>query len=201
MGGKDGRQLFYGDNLDVLRRHIADESVDLIHLDPPFKSAKDYNLLFTEQDGTRAEAQVKAFKDTWEWDETAVNVYHELVEGGGKLSESMQAFRLVVGESDMLAYLSMMAPRLVELHRVLKPTGSIYLHCDPVASHYLRSCSTRSFSPAISATRPSGATAAGQRPRASSSRCTTCCSSTARAGRGSARSTCSTATRSWRPRR
>ncbi len=138
MGGKDGRQLFYGDNLDVLRRHIADESVDLIYLDPPFKSAKDYNLLFTEQDGTRAEAQIKAFKDTWEWDTTAVNMYRELVERGGKLSESMQAFRLVVGESDMLAYLTMMAPRLVELHRVLKPTGSIYLHCDTVASHYLK---------------------------------------------------------------
>jgi DNA modification methylase len=130
--------LYYGDNLDVLRRYVEDESVDLVYLDPPFNSSKDYNVLFLEQDGTRSAAQVKAFKDTWEWDETAARVYHELVEGGGKVSEAMQAFRLVVGETDMLAYLSMMAPRLVELHRVMKPSGSIYLHCDPVASHYLK---------------------------------------------------------------
>lgn len=130
--------LYYGDNLDVLRRYVEDESVDLVYLDPPFNSSKDYNVLFLEQDGTRSAAQVKAFKDTWEWDETAARVYHELVEGGGNLSKAMQAFRLVVGETDMLAYLSMMAPRLAELHRVMKPSGSIYLHCDPVASHYLK---------------------------------------------------------------
>jgi DNA modification methylase len=123
--------LYYGDNLDVLRRYVEDESVDLVYLDPPFNSSKDYNVLFLEQDGTRSAAQVKAFKDTWEWDETAARVYHELVEGGGNLSKAMQAFRLVVGETDMLAYLSMMAPRLAELHRVMKPSGSIYLHCDP----------------------------------------------------------------------
>lgn len=130
--------LYYGDNLDVLRRYVGDESVDLIYLDPPFNSSKDYNVLFLEQDGTRSAAQVKAFKDTWEWDQAASRAYHELVEAGGKVSEAMQAFRLVVGESDMLAYLSMMAPRLVELHRVMKPTASIFLHCDPVASHYLK---------------------------------------------------------------
>jgi site-specific DNA-methyltransferase (adenine-specific) len=130
--------LFYGDNLDVLERHIDSDCVDLVYLDPPFNSSRDYNLLFSEQDGTRATAQVQAFKDTWDWDESAVRVYRKLVESGGKLSEAMQAFRLVVGESDMLAYLTMMAPRIVQLHRVLKPTGSIYLHCDPVASHYLK---------------------------------------------------------------
>jgi site-specific DNA-methyltransferase (adenine-specific) len=130
--------LYYGDNLDVMRRYVRDASVDLVYLDPPFNSNKDHNLLFHEQDGTRAAAQVRAFKDTWEWDEVAARTYVELVEAGGKLSEAMQAFRLVLGETDMLAYLSMMAPRLVELHRVLKPTGSIYLHCDPTASHYLK---------------------------------------------------------------
>jgi site-specific DNA-methyltransferase (adenine-specific) len=133
----EGR-LYYGDNLDVLRRYIPDASVDLVYLDPPFNSSKDYNVLFLEKDGTRSAAQIKAFKDTWDWDATAARSFHELVEGGGKLSETMQAFRLVLGESDMLAYVAMMAPRLVELHRVIKPTGSIYLHCDTVASHYLK---------------------------------------------------------------
>ncbi len=130
--------LYYGDNLDVLRRYVRDESVDLVYLDPPFNSNKDYNVLFREHDGNKAAAQVKAFKDTWEWDLVAARTYVELVEAGGKLSEAMQAFRLVLGQTDMLAYLTMMAPRLAELHRVLKPTGSIYLHCDPTASHYLK---------------------------------------------------------------
>ena len=98
MTGLGGR-LFYGDNLDVLTRHIQDESVDLIYLDPPFNSARDYNLLFSEHDGTRSAEQVKAFKDTWEWDATAVAAYRDLVQEGGKLSETMQAFRLVVGDS------------------------------------------------------------------------------------------------------
>ncbi|MBE7480613.1 MAG: restriction endonuclease [Polyangiaceae bacterium] len=145
--GSKGR-LYYGDNLDVLRRYLADESVDLVYLDPPFNSAKDYNVLFREHDGTRSAAQVKAFKDTWEWDEAAARAYHELVEGGGKVSEALQAFRLVFGESDMLAYLAMMAPRLVELHRVMKESASIYLHCDPVASHYLKVLMDAIFRPA-----------------------------------------------------
>jgi site-specific DNA-methyltransferase (adenine-specific) len=130
--------LYYGDNLEVMRRYIRDESVDLVYLDPPFNSQKDYNVLFREHDGSRAAAQVKAFKDTWRWDEAAARTYFELVKAGGKLSEAMQAFRLVLGDTDMLAYLAMMAPRLAEMHRVLKPTGSIYLHCDPTASHYLK---------------------------------------------------------------
>jgi DNA modification methylase len=139
--------LYYGDNLDVLRRYVDDESVDLIYLDPPFNSSKDYNVLFLEHDGTRSAAQVKAFKDTWEWDEPAAKAYQKLVEAGGKVSEAMQAFRLVVGHSDMLAYLSMMAPRLIELHRVMKPSASIYLHCDPVASHYLKILMDAVFQP------------------------------------------------------
>ncbi|HVW71716.1 MAG TPA: DNA methyltransferase, partial [Candidatus Paceibacterota bacterium] len=131
-------ELFYGDNLKVLRQYFKDESVDLIYLDPPFNSARNYNVLFREQDGTRAAAQIKAFGDTWQWDEAAAAAYQEVVEGGGKVSEVMQAFRLFLGDSDMLAYLSMMAPRLVDLRRVLKETGSLYLHCDPTASHYLK---------------------------------------------------------------
>ncbi len=148
MPTDSGGALYYGDNLEVLRRYVDDESVDLVYLDPPFNSAKDYNVLFLEHDGARSAAQVKAFKDTWEWDEAAARTYRELVEMGGKLSEAMQAFRLVLGETDMLAYLSMMAPRLAELHRVMKPTASIYLHCDPVASHYLKILMDAVFRPA-----------------------------------------------------
>lgn len=130
--------LYYGDNLDVLRRHIANESVDLIYLDPPFKSDQNYNVLFADQDGTRSAAQIQAFEDTWRWDRTAAATYQEVVESGGSVSLAMQAFRKALGDNDMLAYLSMMAPRLVELRRVLRSTGSIYLHCDPTASHYLK---------------------------------------------------------------
>lgn len=131
-------KLYYGDNLDVLRRHIKDETVDLVYLDPPFNSNATYNVLYREQDGSRAAAQIKAFGDTWHWDRSAAQTYQEVVEAGGKLSQTMQAFRLFLGDNDMLAYLTMMAPRLVELRRVLKSTGSIYLHCDPTASHYLK---------------------------------------------------------------
>lgn len=130
--------LYYGDNLDVLRRHVKDETVDLVYLDPPFNSNQDYNVLFAEKDGTGAASQFKAFEDTWEWNLDALQVYEELVESGGRVSDVMQAFRRFLGTNDMLAYLTMMAPRLVELRRVLKPTGSIYLHCDPTASHYLK---------------------------------------------------------------
>lgn len=131
--------LYYGDNLDVLRRHIKDESVDLIYLDPPFNSKATYNVLFGEQNGTKAAAQIKAFEDTWQWDEAAAQAYQEVVEAGGGASRAMQAFRSLLGDrNNMLAYLAMMAPRLVELRRVLKPTGSIFLHCDPTASHYLK---------------------------------------------------------------
>ena len=131
-------QLFYGDNLDVLGRYVADESVDLVYLDPPFNSNANYNVLFAERDGTQAAAQIKAFEDTWRWDEGAARAYADVVEAGGRVSQAMQAFRTFLGENDMLAYLAMMAPRLVELRRVLKPTGSLYLHCDPTASHYLK---------------------------------------------------------------
>lgn len=139
--------LYYGDNLDVLRRHIKDDTVDLVYLDPPFNSNQDYNVLFAEKDGTRAASQFAAFEDTWEWNIESVRVFEELVESGGRVSDVMRAFRQFLGTNDMLAYLTMMAPRLVELRRVLKPTGSIYLHCDPTASHYLKLLMDAVFGP------------------------------------------------------
>ena len=130
--------LYYGDNLDILRRYVSDESVDLIYLDPPFKSDQTYNILFQEKDGSQSASQIKAFEDTWHWDEQAARSFEETVEAGGQVAESLRAFRQILGSNDMLAYLSMMAPRLVELRRVLKETGSLFLHCDPTASHYLK---------------------------------------------------------------
>ncbi|MCX7688710.1 MAG: DNA methyltransferase [Fimbriimonadales bacterium] len=129
--------LYYGDNLEVLRKHIGDETVDLIYLDPPFNSNRDYNLLFKEQSGEPAQAQIKAFTDTWRWSERA---FHEFIEECPRpaLVELLQGFVRTLGRNDLTAYLVMMAPRLIELHRVLKPTGSLYLHCDPTASHYLK---------------------------------------------------------------
>jgi len=130
--------LYYGDNLDILRRYIKDESVDLIYLDPPFNSNATYNVLFAQKDGTQSSAQIQAFEDTWQWDENAVRTYTEEVEKGGPVADALRAFYLILGGSNMMAYLTMMAPRLMELRRVLKPTGSLYLHCDPTASHYLK---------------------------------------------------------------
>jgi len=133
-----GNKLYYGDNLDILRRYVADESVDLIYLDPPFKSNQDYNVLFQERNGSRSAAQIKAFEDTWTWDLGAEQAFVDVVEAGGPVAEFMRGMRRILHENDMMAYLAMMAPRLAELRRVLKPTGSIYLHCDPTASHCLK---------------------------------------------------------------
>ncbi len=124
--------LYYGDNLDVLRRHVMDESVDLVYLDPPFKGNQDYNVLFAERDGTRAAAQIKAFEDIWRWDWAAAEAVHEVVEAGGRLAQAMIAFRTFLGDNPGapgLAYLANMAPRLVELRRVLKPTVGL-LRCE-----------------------------------------------------------------------
>ena len=130
--------LYYGDNLDILRRYLKDETVDLVYLDPPFNSAQNYNAFFHEKDGTDAASQIRAFEDTWHWDIETKRAYDTVPEQPGKVSDVMQAFYTFLGGNDMMAYLTMMAPRLVELRRVLKPTGSLYLHCDPTASHYLK---------------------------------------------------------------
>jgi site-specific DNA-methyltransferase (adenine-specific) len=130
--------LYYGDNLDILQRYLKDETVDLVYLDPPFNSAQNYNAFFHEKDGTDAASQIQAFEDTWRWNQESQKVYEGLILQPGKVSEVMQAFHTFLGTNDMMAYLATMAPRLVELRRVLKPTGSIYLHCDPTASHYLK---------------------------------------------------------------
>jgi site-specific DNA-methyltransferase (adenine-specific) len=140
-------KLFYGDNLDVLRRHVDDDSVDLVYLDPPFKSNQDYNVLFREHDGAKAAAQILAFEDTWEWNEIAEQSCQQIIEAGGKPSEAMRAFRTLLGTSDMMAYLAMMAPRMIELRKVMRSSGSIYLHCDPTASHYLKLLMDAVFGP------------------------------------------------------
>ncbi len=132
-------RLYYGDNLDILQNHIADESVDLIYIDPPFNSNQAYNVIFREADGASSQAQIQAFEDTWQWGEAIEQAYHDLVvTAPPRLVETIKNFRGFLTETTLMAYLVMMALRLVELHRVLKPTGSFYLHCDPTASHYLK---------------------------------------------------------------
>jgi site-specific DNA-methyltransferase (adenine-specific) len=138
---RDRNLLVYGNNLAVLRNphYFPSESVDLVYLDPPFKPNERYNVLFRARGGTPAAAQVRAFEDTWHWDEAAAAAYHDTMENApGAVARTLEALKSVLDQSDMFAYLCMMAPRLVELHRVLRDTGSIYLHCDPAASHYLK---------------------------------------------------------------
>jgi DNA modification methylase len=131
--------LHYGDNLDILRRDIADESVDLIYLDPPFNSNATFNVLFSSPKGHKSNAQIEAFEDTWHWGPEAEAEFSEIIHSSNtNVAEMMQAMRSFLGENDVMAYLTMMGTRLIQLHRVLKPTGSIYLHCDPTASHYLK---------------------------------------------------------------
>jgi site-specific DNA-methyltransferase (adenine-specific) len=135
------RELYWGDNLDILRRWIDDESVDLIYLDPPFNSNRSYNVLFREDEWHESDAQMEAFDDTWQWGDTSEETFNELVHSNHvpqKVSDLIVAMRSFIGSNDVMAYLVMMTIRLLELHRVLKPTGSIYLHCDPTASHYLK---------------------------------------------------------------
>ena len=132
-------KLYFGDNLNILRDNVADASIDLIYLDPPFNSNANYNVLFKEKSGEESAAQITAFEDTWQWSLEVELVYKEIVTSGPrKLADLVQALLAFLGRNDMMAYLVMMAIRLVELHRVLKLTGSIYLHCDPTASHYLK---------------------------------------------------------------
>jgi site-specific DNA-methyltransferase (adenine-specific) len=131
--------LYYGDNLNILRDYIPNESVDLIYLDPPFNSNRSYNVLFKDESGNEAQAQITAFEDTWHWNVDTEKVYKELVTvGEARISSLINALRESIGTNQVMAYLVMMSARLVELHRILKPTGSMYLHCDPTASHYLK---------------------------------------------------------------
>ena len=142
-------KLYYGDNLDVLRASIASESVDLVYLDPPFNSNASYNVLFKAPSGAQSPAQIEAFDDTWHWNESAERAFDEVLTGGHSDAAIMlKAMRSALGENDMMAYLAMMAVRLIELHRVLKPTGSLYLHCDPTASHYFKILMDAIFGPA-----------------------------------------------------
>jgi DNA modification methylase len=142
----DGNYLFYGDNLDVLRSYIPDNCVDLVYLDPPFKSNQDYNVLFEEKNGTQSAAQILAFEDTWHWDLESRSTFDAMTSAdqlnrGGvftHVAKTLLGLRSFLGANDMMAYITMMAPRLLELRRVMKPTASIYLHCDPTASHYLK---------------------------------------------------------------
>ena len=140
----ENRTLYFGDNLEILREKIPDETFDLIYLDPPFNSNRNYNVIFKEelQDSP---AQVQAFEDSWHWTREAQATFDELVgvrqsktKINDQISNLMLALRRLIGDNDVLAYLTMMTVRLIELRRVLKSTGSIYLHCDPTASHYLK---------------------------------------------------------------
>lgn len=140
--------LYYGDNLDILRRHIPDNSIDLIYLDPPFSSKKDYNIIFKEPTGELSQAQIKAFGDTWHWDRSAEDTYQDIViNGPPKVAKLISAMCEGIGRNDVMAYLVMMTIRLIELRRVLKDTGSLYLHCDPTASHYLKLVLDQVFGP------------------------------------------------------
>lgn len=131
--------LYYGDNLDILRAKIESDSFDLVYLDPPFNSQSTYNVLFHAPTGEGSQAQIQAFTDTWHWNEQAELAYGEVLSSrNSDAAEMLRAMRLFLRENDMMAYLTMMTIRLIELHRVLKKTGTIYLHCDPTASHYLK---------------------------------------------------------------
>ena len=131
-------KLYFGDNLTVLKDHVRDETVDLVYLDPPFNSQRNYNVLFGSH-GRASEAQVEAFKDTWSWEsDAAKDAYQDILDRHDKLALLVRGLRSALGESAMMAYIVMMAVRVIELHRVIKPTGSLYLHCDPTASHYIK---------------------------------------------------------------
>jgi site-specific DNA-methyltransferase (adenine-specific) len=138
----DTNVLYYGDNLEILRRHIPDDSVDLIYLDPPFNSSATYNVLFKEPGGKSSQAQMSAFEDTWHWGLESERALQEIAASPiapAATKEFMSVLPNLVGKrTDMSAYLTMMAVRLIELRRVLRDTGSLYLHCDPTASHYLK---------------------------------------------------------------
>jgi DNA modification methylase len=170
-------RLYYGDNLDVLRQHVPSGSVDLVYLDPPFNSNRAYNVLFAQHDVVSSpdQAQIQAFDDTWHWTPVTDEQYAEAISGGvpARVADALTAMRTLLGENDAMAYLVNMAPRLVELHRVLKPTGSLYLHCDPTMSHYLKMMLDAVFGQRCSATRSSGSVPERTARRSATPRCTT----------------------------
>lgn len=130
-------KLYYGDNLEILRSEIDAESVDLIYIDPPYNTNANYSMNFKQPDGS--ETTVQAFGDIWRWDEATAMVYDELINSASeKVASAVKGFRSYLGDNNLMAYLVHMAVRLIELHRVLKRTGSFYLHCNPTASHYLK---------------------------------------------------------------
>lgn len=130
-------RLYFGDNLDVLRA-MASEAVDLVYLDPPFNSNAEYNVLYGTKRAGPSQAQAHAFEDTWQWGPDAKRALEEVAERDLRAGHLLDAFHKIFGDSPIMAYLSMMSVRLIELQRVLKPKGSLYLHCDPTASHYLK---------------------------------------------------------------
>ena len=135
-------ELYYGDNLDILRKSIKDDSVDLCYIDPPFNSKRNYFQIYNNQGG-EDRAQAQAFVDTWEWGDEANDGIAWITDiaqlQSGKLTEQLiRGLEKVLKRGSLLAYLVHMTLRIVEIHRVLKPTGSFYLHCDPTASHYLK---------------------------------------------------------------
>ena len=138
--------LYYGDNLPIMREHVPDGTIDLVYLDPPFNSARDYNVLFKQAKKDENQAQITAFTDTWLWSKRRYDEFFD-DEYNARLFPLMNSLHDILGQSEMMAYLLMMAPRLLELHRALKPTGSLYLHCDPTASHYLRMLLDKVFGP------------------------------------------------------
>lgn len=140
-------RLFFGDNLHILQTYINSESVDLVYLDPPFNSNASYNILFKGPSGGRSQAQIEAFDDTWHWGLVAEQAYDDVMRSGSRVAIVLRSLRGALGENDMMAYLAMMCVRLIELHRVLKQSGSLYLHCDPTASHYLKILLDGIFSP------------------------------------------------------
>jgi site-specific DNA-methyltransferase (adenine-specific) len=140
--------LYLGDNLEVLRGKIPDASVDLIYLDPPFKTNQDYGALFARRDSREPRTRIVAFDDTWTWTDASGAQFDDLVAAKTKLGQTLLLLEQVVGRNDLLAYVTEMAPRLVEMHRALRQSGSLYLHCDPTASHYLKVILDAIFGPA-----------------------------------------------------
>ena len=134
----ENRTLVRGDNLEEMRT-FPDDCIDLIATDPPFNSQRNYFVPYRDEHGQEPDTLIRAFTDTWTWGEAAEDAYqHLLVEEGGQIGNTIQGLRQFLNETPMMAYLVMMAVRIVEMHRILKPTGSLYLHCDPSASHYLK---------------------------------------------------------------